>query len=1210
MGTSWTKEQRQVIDARNRNILVSAAAGSGKTAVLVERIISRILDKENPIDIDKMLIVTFTNAAAGEMRERISQAIEDALEEDYENSHLQKQASLVHHANIMTIHSFCMTLIRNHFHQIDLEPNFRIAEEAELSLVKEDVLAEVLEQEYANRSKAFLRLVESFASGKTDLPLKEMIFQLYEYSMSYPWPVLWLESQTEHYRVNCVEELLEKDFMQQINAAVEMVLKDVLEVALKNIRLAEMEDGPVQYLECAKSDYEQIVYLLKSKNYVEYESAFRTLSFVRLSTKKQNCSEEKKEHFKENRNRYIKAPLQKLQETFFFAPPNIMYQRMRDMLPVMEELIRVTLEFHQLYEQRKRELNVVDFGDLEHFALKVLYKEGTNETTDAAKEYQKMFEEVMVDEYQDSNLVQDFLLHAVSKEEQGIYNQFMVGDVKQSIYRFRLARPEIFMDKYHTYETEQPGENKNISCQKIELHKNFRSRKTVLDFTNDIFYKIMQSDLGNVEYDEDAALYAGAEFVEVSGDEPYNFDTEVWLSDLECEELEEIGITDKYELEANMIASRIRTLMKTQKVTDKKTGELRYVKCSDIVILMRSLTENASVLTEVLDQKGIPSHMISKSGYFQTLEIQTILNLLKVLDNPLQDIPLISILKNMIGRFTEEELSKIRIYGKGTYFYQCFFGEKEEGIDAALHEKIEHTREQISKYRDLVTELPIHELLQYLLEDTGYLDYVTALPGGMQRRANVYMLLEQAMTYETTSYQGLFHFIRYIDKIQMYDIDYGEAEITGENDNAVRLMTIHKSKGLEFPIVIVAGMGKKFNTRDQRGNMVLHPEIGVGLSYIEAEKRQKATTLLKKLITYQSSLENLGEELRVLYVAFTRAKEKLIITGVVKGMEDLLEKTEQIVDTSQKALPFSLKSSAGCYLDWLLPALVSLSYKYPIYQMGAADFVTEEIEHQMGEEQAIQALFAGNDLSEETRKRAKEYVRQQLSYGYPYVSETDRKVKYSVSELKHRAMDAWIAKEDEGIENLSFQEQKEEKEKRFHPSEGALRGSATHRAMECFDLARLVDAGWEEMDVLLQEEKKRLMDEGRMDTESANLLIMDKIKHFYGTSLAKRMKQALEREELFLEKPFVMGRPASEIEAEDDSDTMILIQGIIDAFFIEDDEIVLLDYKTDVVKNSGELREKYKKQLELYATALEANFNKRVKEKILYSFYLEEEIFV
>ncbi len=1202
MSMSWTKEQKQVIQLRNKNILVSAAAGSGKTAVLVERIIGRILDEKNPVDIDRMLIVTFTSAAAGEMRERIGEAIHAALEKDPGNSHLIRQSALLHYAQITTIHSFCLNLIHTYFHQVDLEPNFRIAEEGEWNLLQEDVMQEVLNENYERGTEAFLQFVECFATGKKDDGLKDMILKLYDFAMSYPWPKEWLRNILSCYRFEDFAELEQKEWMQAGAAYLKNMFSNLCQIAQDNIRIASESDGPEYLLGTVRNDLMQMERLNAAGTYRQMSKALSELSFGRLpSSRGYEGSKEKLDWVKEQRDQ-IKNAIKKIQADFFFAEEKEILTRLSAMEPVAEELMRLTEEFMDAFDRKKREKNLLDFNDLEHFALKILINETTKEPTEAALQCRKLYAEVMIDEYQDSNLVQESLLSVVSKEAEGVYNRFMVGDVKQSIYRFRLARPELFMEKYDTYfsDEEESGNEKKESCQKIELRKNFRSRKEVLAITNDIFYRIMKADLGRINYDASAALYPGAIY-----EESEDMKAELIVADSKDELLEEAELTDPIRLEAELTASRIRRMIREQKVTDKATGRLRPAVYSDIVILLRSFGKYADTFMEVMEEKKIPAYADSKTGYFKTIEIQTILNLLKILDNPRQDIPLAAMLRSPVGGFSDEELALLKAFGKKKSFHRCILEPEGEELPEDLSQKLNGFLEKLTSYRELVTKLSIHELLYYILEDTGYARYAAAMPGGERRKANIEMLLEKAAAYEKTSYRGLFHFIRYMDKLQKYEVDYGEADVVGENANAVRIMTIHKSKGLEFPIVFVCQTAKQFNRMDVRSQMVIHPDLGAALDYRNPKLRIKGATLYKKAVAKQMELESLGEELRVLYVAFTRAKEKLVITGVEKGIGEKIEKLKR---RRMGELSFFLRAGANSFLDWILPGMIAAEDDDLIQVWDVQNLVEEETISRIKEAEGFDFLLqqAGRE-----DKEADAYVEERLSYRYPCRMETNRKTKYSVSELKHRAIEAFFEEEERG-ENPFAEGEIIPYIPRFAGGEteinrGALRGSAMHRAVECLPIVKL--AGNKNLDQELDIWIAKIVEKGLMTEEMRLLLNKGKLERFYQSTLALRMKKAEERKELYLEQPFVMGRPADEIE-KDGSDAMVLIQGIIDAFFLEDQEIVLLDYKTDIVKSEKELADRYQRQLEWYQRALEDNLGMKVKEKLIYSFCLEKVISV
>ena len=1262
MGVSWTTEQQQVIDLRNRNILVSAAAGSGKTAVLVERIVKIITDKNHPVDIDHLLIVTFTNAAAAEMRERIGNAIEKALDEQPGNEHLLRQLTLIHNAQITTIDSFCLYVVRNHFHEIDLEPNFRIGDEGELKLLREDVLGRVLEQNYEEPSEAFSDFVEGYASGRTDAALNEMILQLYEFSRSYPWPEKWLDSFVGAYRIETREELDRAEWLAPLTENICFVLKDCEQLLKQALAITQQDDGPDMYEKAVQSDLEKYEGLSRLTSFCELSGALSDIKYDRLASSRGFEGDPDKLELVKSLREQAKDVVKKLCRQYFFCSPEMMIEQLERTEPMLEEVVRLTKQFADEFAAAKRRKNLVDFHDVEHFALQILVDEETEKAKKTAEEFRDTFEEIMIDEYQDSNEVQETLLRSISREERGENNIFMVGDVKQSIYRFRLARPELFMKKYDSYSLEES------TTQRIDLHKNFRSREEVLTCTNDIFYKIMARSLGNVEYDAEAALYPGASYP-VSAD----FIPEILLADSNDELLEDTELTDKKTLEAKIVAEEIKHLMKTQPVTDKAAGTLRAARYSDIVILLRSLSGWADSLVEVLNENGIPAHTVSSTGYFSTVEVQTVLSMLRLLDNPRQDIPMAAVLRSPMAGLTDEELAVLRLEDGSVPFHEAVLelaeglyeedgqkeisdseadseadqkqgrnadGKKEDDIETTAHRKLLKFYKKYRQLRQLVPDTPIHELIEIILRETGYGHYVAAMPAGNRRTANLNMLLEKAAAYEKTSYKGLFHFVRYIDELQKYDVDFGEADMVGENEDVVRIMSIHKSKGLEFPIVIVSGMGKNFNKQDTRSKMVLHPELGIGLDYMDGKLRIKSPTIAKKAIAKQIDLENLGEELRVLYVALTRAKEKLILTGTLKDAAEKLEFYRQQANLSKAAdrpLSYLTREGASGYLDWILPAVLSYGDKYPVRIVEAAELVLDEVENQLEQNEDLTERIEEIEAAD---TQLVGQLKQRFSQRYPYQVDVLRKNKYSVSELKHRAMRERFEAEQEETVPAFLEEpvtptiplfiQREESVEQETPNRGALRGTAVHRVMECYDFASEKSVH-EQMEAMEKEEK--------IIADMRALVKEQIVADFVSSETGKRMALAQRGGALYREKPFVMGFTEEELEnygfgADSNTDSceniyektdsdqekeeqkrirheedLTLIQGIIDVFWIEKDGIVLLDYKTDRVQQAKELIDRYETQLKLYADVLERVFGARklkVKEILIYSFSLEK----
>lgn len=1189
----WTTEQEQVIAARNCNLLVSAAAGSGKTAVLVERIITRLTEGEDPLNVDQLLVVTFTEAAAAEMKERIRGAIEKKLEGEPENIHLQRQATLIHHARITTIHSFCLSVVRDYFHTIDLEPGFRTMEEGERKLLMQEVMEELLEEEYRKGEASFTDFVEMAATGRDDRKVEELILNLYEFSRSNPDPETWLCDSIQSYEE---AENQPWDSLPFVKLALEQTwasLEDLEQSLVYAKSVCEDTDGPAAYEAAIVSDIERIRKLRKAESFQKLQEALSELSFDRLATNRdQSISEEKIQTVKSLRDQ-VKKELTSIRDQFFYETVEELKGDLRRAKPFVQELVRLTVAFGQAFEAKKQSQGVIDFGDMEQYALRILRKE------EIAEEYRNKYEEIMIDEYQDSNLIQETLLTQISRVNRGKYNVFMVGDVKQSIYRFRLSRPELFMEKYETYGIEADGPKR-----RIDLHKNFRSRREVLDAVNYLFYQIMTKALGRVVYDEQAALYVGARFEEKPG-----FDTEVLL-------IEEGDSLESKELEARAVAARIKELKAGMVIFDKESGTCRSVAYRDIVILLRSLKGWTDIFSNVLNEEGIPTFCGTKEGYFQTREISLLLDYLKILDNEKQDLPLTAVLASCFGGLTSEELARIRCaYPQGP-FYQAAMDYARERKDPKLCAFFA----QVHAFRKQVPYTAIHELLETIVSVTGYRDYVLALPGGVQRRANLDMLIEKAKAYESTSYKGLFHFLRYVEQLRKYQVDYGEANTSDEMGDAVRLMSIHKSKGLEFPVVIVAGMGKRFNTQDIHSQMVIHQDLGIGVDAVYLKERMQAPTFLKKMIQNETRLENLGEELRVLYVALTRAKEKLILTGTLKSVEEKRKQYDRIRSQTGRPLAFGLLQKAASYLDFLVPALMRLEQDhakgaYPPIQVEVLteeeilmESVIEEERRQIRRED-IEAIDPDNVYD----SKVHDHLRESWLFRYPYEEQSHWSRKFSVSELKRAAYEPQT-EEESGTrlyEKPLHEKSDEEIVPKFRRSQdetdisGAARGTAYHRILE------LLDYSCSYTRETLKAAIQRFVEDAKIDSVSVQSVNPDDLWHFLQSDCASRMQKAALSGKLRKEQPFVLGVEAGRVYPEADpegKEELLIVQGMIDLFFEEDGEIVLLDYKTDWVHNEEELVKRYQIQLDYYQEALEKSLGKRVKERLIYSFALGREI--
>ena len=1234
----WTKEQEQVIKSRNRNLLVSAAAGSGKTAVLVERIIQMVTDPEHPVDIDRLLVMTFTNAAAAEMRERIGDALEAKLEQNPGDRNLERQATLIHHAKITTIDSFCLHLLREHFNELDIDPGFRIGDEGELLLLQADVLKELLEDYYGRKDERFFRFVDTYASGKADGGLEDYILQVYKFSQSNPWPGEWIERCREELGAENAEDPASFEKSRWMEFLVDDVKRQANEFAeqlYEAIEISSEEDGPQMYVPMLTEDKENMERLAESESFGEIYKILDSLNFGRLAAARSKTVDPEKKDLAAGIRNQVKESVKKMKELYVPGSLEEMFADMQACREPVFMLLELAEEFGKRFADAKRDKNLVDFNDLEHFALEIL----TGSSKDhgpgpVADELAKFYEEILVDEYQDSNEVQEALIRSISRERFGSPNVFMVGDVKQSIYKFRLAKPKLFLDKYLSYSKEES------LFQKIELDRNFRSRQEVLSSVNDMFFQIMTEPLGNIRYTEETALHAGADYPqpEAAG----QMKTEVYLLNTGDELVaamddEKADYTAK-EAEARLIAAKIREMIHPEtgmKIWNRKTGQYEILKKKDIVILLRSLSGWTEEFLSVLNAEGIPAFAESRTGYFNAIEVETVLNMLALLDNPMQDIPLVSVLKSPIGGLSDRELAMIMA---------AFKKNADKGQDAGFYGAVKayvknHSDEEdeivvklinffglVAGLREEAGYLPIHRLLHRIFEETGYYDYVSAMPAGKVRQANLNMLVEKAAAFEKTSYQSLFDFIRYIEKLKKYDTDFGEAARVGENDDTVRIMSIHKSKGLEFPVVFLAGAGKQFNRQDAKGKILIDEELGIAADYFDVDLKVKASTLKKNVLSRRSNLESMGEELRILYVAMTRAKEKLIITAGDKYLETHLGKWGNLPVGSgvRTGLPFTALSSANSYLDWILMAAHFTRQSMEIMQVPIAELVNAEMKAQ---EEKADMFLKLKLLREQEDPDEDNSFSDMLHFSYPHQADVTLHAKMSVSELKHQgqfqddAESAYLVQGQDSSEEDELQTEVvldvtaesdagSEGESMFQQqgkpavNKGALRGTAYHRALELLDFKDIL----ERKDLFRQ--MKELEESKRMDKKSIELIWIDKIWKFFGSDVAERMRAADALGNLHKESQFIMGIPARLMD-EADSDEPILIQGIIDAWFEEDGEIVLVDYKTDRVSESDgeqELKDRYQIQMIYYAQALQQITGKHVKEAIIYSLTLQKEI--
>lgn len=1459
MGITFTDTQRKVIETRGCNLLVSAAAGSGKTAVLVERIVEMVCDGKAPVDIDRLLVVTFTNAAAAQMRERVSRALNDRLALDPANEHLQRQAALLYNAQITTIDSFCLFVLRNQFHTIGLDPGFRIAEEGELKLLRADVLSAVIEDTYGKEEPAFLHCMEYFSVGSRDDAVEKEVMKLYDFAMSMPFPEEWLAKRKEDYRPDAAGEpqqgqpvrepeqgqpagepdgaenaqegaacdLLSLPWAALFMEHVRLVLRGCADKLEEAIRLCEEPDGPYFYGELLEKEREMLERLLGLCGVTETEeqvsaggvtgaeeqvgagdvtetedwagagdvtdaaekagdcrgrtetadydglcAAFGAVTFGRLPSRRDNSVSPARREAAKGLRDSVKEAVAGLRTSFFAGSAGQVYRQMEECQAAVSALVDLTLAFKAAFDEAKREKNILDFDDIEHFALQILLRreEDGYAPTETALAYRSRFHEILIDEYQDSNLVQEYLLSCISGESEGRYNRFMVGDVKQSIYKFRLARPELFLEKQEAY----GGASEN--AQRIDLHQNFRSRKEVIDSVNAVFERIMGKETGGIVYDGKAALHPGAAYPrrEDGLSEDVSNITQLLLFQEEkiaaeflvndgaaqnASAPESAGQTASAagtaggkkapetlsvkEQEAYGVAAQIKTLLREFQVTDKETGNLRRASYRDMVILLRTLSGWDEVFKRVLEAEGIPVHVTSRTGYFAASEVQELLHFLRILDNPLQDIPLYGVMHTYLGGFSEEEIALVRAAcPKKKYLYDALTvcagrevtgivnspapdtGEsaaeqtgadwskaeqtkaeqtgtdqikadqtetdrieadqtkaeqiKEErtetdrieadqtkaeqieadqtgtsrtgsgepadrgqqGIGGTLQEKIAGFLDKIARYRKMSVYLPVHELLQIILRENGYLHYVAAKPEGSRRRANVEMLLVKAADYEKTSYFGLYHFLRYMEQLEKYEVDYGEAAMQDENADVVRIMSIHKSKGLEFPVCFVSGLAAGFRKKKGSGTLAVDVDAGIGVDYVDPKRRVRGKSLRKNAIALKLMRDSLAEELRILYVAMTRAEEKLILTGVVKNPEKAAAALLPLRRRKEKRLSYDVLLGQDSFLTLLLGALsgsrcldgfyeacgMETAPEAPEYNADMAfsvkltgwdHLVEEKIEETvLGLEAKRKLLFS--DPAEAVDENLMTELSRRFSYEYPHRNLRDLYTKTTVSELKMAGMQ----ETDEDAARLFEEKPAVPYLPKFLRGDeavsGSMRGSAFHKVMELFEfkeLTRDVNENRQAAETLLREQMERMQQKGRLSQAYRDAVSVPKLVDFLTGRAAFRMAEAARAGKLFKEQPFVMGIPASRLGSSFPAEETVLVQGIIDVFFEEEDGLVVLDYKTDAVSAAAELVKRYQVQLSYYSEALEQIYGyepgkggKPVKERLIYSSRLGEEI--
>lgn len=1226
MNTKWTETQKSAIFTPNCSLLVAAGAGTGKTAVLVERILKKIINDSEEVDIDKLLVVTFTNAAASEMKERVGEALSKLLELNCTSKNLQRQLALLNQSNIMTIHSFCLKVIKNNFHIIDLDPNFRICDGTESKLLKQDALLEVFEEKYEEENSEFLNLVDGYG-GRNDNKLQDIVLSLYEFSQGNPWPKRWLLDILKDFNLSNDFNFGDTKWAKVLMHNITVELKGCKNKMENMLNTIEGIEGLEHYLECFKSDIKNIDDLMDITSWDKIRNQFIKLNFSKLPSKKTDPLIKLYKDKARNTRDEVKRKLTAVREDIILCTDNI-YEDLKELYPLMKSLISLVMDFYDKYQDKKNERNMIDFNDIEHFCLEILTdkdKNGYLTPTEAALEYREYFEEIFIDEYQDSNEVQEVIMNMISKKDIHA-NLFMVGDVKQSIYRFRQARPELFLEKYNSYDEKDGSKNR-----KIKLSENFRSRKEIIDAVNYIFRQIMCREVGELDYGPEECLKSSAKY------KPFQ---------RKCDEYIELHVVDKKEngskveedeneeepldaisVEARLVASKINELVNPPlkqygfKVYDKESNNYREVMYKDIVILMRATQNWAPVFVEELNNSGIPVFADTSVGYFQTIEIKTIISLLQIIDNPLQDVPFIAVLRSPIGGFSPEDLIDLRVVNREISFYEILKAVKHhsqelkyslEHIDDSLEYKVEQFFNKLCVWRKKAIHMPIDEFIWHIYIETGYYGFVGAMPGGIQRQANLRMLFERAKQYKNISYKGLFNFINFINKLKSSSTDMGNAKILGENDNVVRIMSIHKSKGLEFPVIILSGAGKRFNLTDINKSILFHKELGLGPDYVNSKRHISYPTIFKQVLKRKLKVETLSEEMRILYVAFTRAKEKLIITGTVDNVENTFQRWCEAAYCKGDKLPeYSLANSRN-FLDWIGPSVArhpcgelireKSSIKYDLTSIKEDDskwkvFVhsREDFKNTKKENMDEDIIGQIKSLELDNKEIYKNEVNRRLNWTYKYEQSSKIAAKFSVSELKRRFN---LIDTENGVK---FMEPIYLKKPVFLKEKKGLtaseRGIIMHLVMQHIDIHKA-----DSYNDIKEQIDKLVFREFITEAEAKSISIY-KILKFFSSEIGIRMKKS---SNVYREVPFYMEVESTELYKQLPQhiyrDEKVLIQGIIDCYFEEGHNLILLDYKTDYVEELDLIREKYQTQIYYYGRALEKLTGKKVKGKYLYLF--------
>jgi len=1248
LNDQWTVEQREAVTSRGGNLLVAAAAGAGKTTVLVERIIRRVTDPVQPVDVDRLLVVTFTNAAAAEMRDRIGRALAQELSQRPGSKHLHRQMALLGRACISTMHSFCLDLLRQHFYRLDLDPAFRIADETEASLIQTEALEELFEQRYTGGDNLpFTALVDSYGGKRDDTVLQELVLDAFRFARSTSAPEEWLEKLPENFHLPPAATLDQLPWSDALKKALEVELAGALSALDLALRLARRPDGPGIYLSNLEVDREMVsrLYRACSANapWADLHTLFNDTGFNKLKPcKKEDVDQRLAEQVKKLRDG-TKKKIFGLRTEYFSRPPEELLADLRSVAPLVKELAGLVRDFGEAYRKAKAARGVVDFNDLEHYCLQVLEEQGSQGPvpSQAALELQDRFVEVLVDEYQDTNAVQEAILQLVSRQGGGDSNLFMVGDVKQSIYRFRLTEPRLFLEKYMGYPSEKGGPER-----RLDLSRNFRSRRGVVDAVNFLFRQLMTPAVAEMAYDANAELVYGANYPTAPGElvgadetveihliernvpaeEPGEADgiaseeAEDGAGEGDEEVEEELDAVQK---EARLIAARIQELVNGAPggepgltIYDKESKTCRPLTYRDVVVLLRATAGYANSFMEEFRQMGVPAYAELATGYFEATEVETVLSLLKVIDNPRQDVPLAGVLRSPVVGLEAADLAKIRLISRRGDFYEAVVAAaiSDQGV---LSERLTDFLKKLECWRTATRQGTLADLIWDIYRETGYYDFVGGLPGGGQRQANLRSLHHRARQYEATAFRGLFLFLRFIERVRDGGRDLGAARALSEKENVVRIMSVHKSKGLEFPVVFVAGLGKKFNVKDLNKTVLFHKDLVLGPQLVDAEARITYPTVAKLALRQRLKREALAEEIRILYVALTRAREKLILVGSARNLPECARRWCGSVGMGDWALPDGELAGARTYLDWLIPAVARHKDGVEIRKLGLCEDHPPEIV--AADSSSWKVFFpesrarvgAGKETDTELFSKIRrmesldpsgplaEIIKTRLEWSYPAAGMLGRAAKASVTDLK-RKFDLLAAGEEQwqrdfrppiGGRPLFMQEER--------GLTAVEVGSALHLVMQHLDLKNALDTS------AIREFVADMVVRELLTHEQAEAVPVEQITAFFAGPLGGRV---LAGREVLRELPFTLAVPAGEIYPDlgESFTERVVVQGVVDCLVDEEDGYLLLDYKTDRIPR-GQLEQaagRYRGQLNLYAKAVESILGRKVKEKHLYLFNL------